>query len=137
MGGCLVCRPIIKSKTDSCYKSHNTQMRSLHFLCFVDPAAMYNLFQMKRTRCTLILSIFISTSLHVSVNYVSIIRRYYCIHAKLVFISLYGWLSGLQTRQPPIENEKYHYRKDTVRSPDDGHIVDRNMYRSLNKYTKN
>jgi len=55
----------------------------------------------------------------------------------LAFFILYGWLSGLmQTRQPPIQSENYQCRIDTVRSPDDGHIVARNMYRSLNKYTK-
>ena len=37
---------------------------------FCWPASLYNLFQIKPTRCTLILSIFISTSLHVSGNYV-------------------------------------------------------------------
>ena len=52
-------------------------------------------FQMKPTRCTLLLSIFISSSLHVSGNYVPIIRRTYCIYATLVFFVLYGWLSGL------------------------------------------
>ena len=39
----------------------------------------YYLFQMKPTRCKLLLSIFISTSLHVSGNCVLIIRRTYCI----------------------------------------------------------
>jgi len=43
-------------------------------LCSVDRATLYVLFQMKPTRCTLLLSI-ISTSLHVSGNYVPIIRR--------------------------------------------------------------
>jgi len=64
--------------------------------------------QMKPTRCILLLSIFISTSLHVSGNYVPIIRRTYCIYATLVFFTLHGWLSGLQqqTRQPPIQSEK-------------------------------
>ena len=41
-----------------------------------------------------------------------------------------------QTRQPPTQSEKYQYRIDTVSSPDDGHIVARNMYRSWNEYTK-
>ena len=53
-----------------------------------------------------------------------------------------GWLSGVlvgirlqshpnqQTRQPPIQSEKYRCRKDTVSSPDDGHIVARNMQRN-------
>jgi len=53
----------------------------------------YFLFQMKPTRCTLLLSIFISNSLHVSGSYVTIIRRIYCIHATLEFFTLYGWLS--------------------------------------------
>jgi len=32
-----------------------------------------------------------------------------------------------QNREPIIENEKYQCRIDTVISPDDGHIVARNM----------
>jgi len=79
----------------------------------MDRASLYNLFQMKPTRYTLLLSIFISTSLHVSGNYVPIIRTY-CICATLVLFTLYGWLSGLQTRQPPVQNEKYHCRTDKV-----------------------
>ena len=90
------------------------------------------------------MSIFISTSIHVSGNYVPIIRRTCCIYATLVFFTLYGWLSGMlvgmrpnqQTRQPPIQSEKYQCRINTASSPDDGHIVTRNMYRSWNKYTK-
>jgi len=35
-------------------------------------------------------------------NCVSIIRRTYCIYATLVFFTVYGWLSGVQARQPPI-----------------------------------
>ena len=86
---------------------------------------------MKPTRCTLLLIIFISTSLHVSGNYVPIVRKTYCIYATLVFFTLYGWLSGLlQTKQAPIQSEKYQCRIDRVNSPDDGHIVARNMYRS-------
>ena len=85
---------------------------------------------MKPTRCTLILGTFISTSLHVSGNYVLIIRRTYCICATLVFFTLYRWLSGLLIRQPPIQSEKYQCRTDTVSSPDDEHIVARNMLRS-------
>ena len=55
----------------------------------------FNLFRMKPTRFTLLPSIFISTSLHVSGNYVPIIRRTDCIYATLVFFVLYGWLSGV------------------------------------------
>ena len=70
------------------------------FLCFVDRAFLYNLFQIKPTKCTLRLSISISTSLSVSGNYVSTIRRTYCICATLVFFTLYGYLSGLQNTVP-------------------------------------
>jgi len=97
---------------------------SSRILCFVDLVSLYNHFQMKPTRCTLLLSIFISTSLHVSVNYVPIIRRTYCTYATPVYFILYGWLSGLQTRRLPIQNGKYWCCTDTVSSPDDGHIVD-------------
>ena len=93
---------------------------------FFDRASLYNLFQMKPTSCTLLLSIFISTSLHISGNYVPIMRRTYCVYATLVIFVLYGWLSCLQTRQSPIQNEKYQCRIDTV-SSDDVHIVARNM----------
>ena len=97
-------------------------------LCFVDCASLYSLFQMKPARCTLLLSIFISTFLHVWGNYVPIIRRTYCIYAKLVFFILYRWLSGLlQTRQPPIQSEKNQCHIVTVSSPDDWHIVARHM----------
>ena len=85
------------------------------------------LFQMKPTRFTLLLSIFISTSLHVSGNCVPINRKTYFIDATLVFFVLYGWLSGLQAGQPPIQSEKYQCRIDTVSSADDGYIVARNM----------
>ena len=50
---------------------------------------------MKPTRCTLLLSIFISNSLHVSCNYVPITKTAYCIYVTLVFFTLYWWLSGL------------------------------------------
>jgi hypothetical protein len=64
-------------------------------LCSVDRACLFNLFQMKPTGCTLLLNIFISNSLHVSGNYVPIIRRTYRIYATLIFYTLYGWLTGL------------------------------------------
>jgi len=73
-------------------------------LWFVDCASLYNLFQMKLTRCTLLLSIFISTSIHVSGNYVPIIRTY-CTYATLVFFTVYGWLFGLQTGSHPYRGK--------------------------------
>ena len=71
--------------------------------CYRTYLSYMNLFfLMKPTRFTLLLSIFISTSLHFSGN-------------------------NVQTRQPPIQSKKYQSRIDTVSSPDDGHIVARNM----------
>jgi len=63
--------------------------------CIVYRASLHDLFQMKPTRCILLLSVFISTFLHVSGNYLPTIRRTCCIYATLVFFPLYGWLSGL------------------------------------------
>jgi len=64
-------------------------------LGYMNRGIFRNCFQMKPTRCRILLSIFISTSLHVSGKYVPIIRRTYCIYATLVFFTVYGWLSGL------------------------------------------
>ena len=58
------------------------------------PECVLNLFQMKPARCTLSLGIFISISLHVSGNYVPVIRRTYCIYATFVFFTLYGYCAG-------------------------------------------
>ena len=123
------------------------------------------LFQMKPTRCTLLLSIFISTSLHVSCNYVPIISRTCCIYATLVFFTVWvapdqttthtvwkipvshrysnfswWWAHSCPKRSKP-DSQPYRETNtnchiDTVSSPDDWHIVARNMYRSSNKYTK-
>ena len=81
-------------------------------LCSVNRALLYNLFQMKPTRCTLLLSIFISTSLPVSGNYVPIIRITYCICATLVFFTLYGWLSGRLVCRP--EAHPYRVKNTSV-----------------------
>jgi len=51
--------------------------------------------QMKPTGCTLLLSMFISSFLHVSGNCVPIIRRTHCTYATLVLFTVYGWLFGL------------------------------------------
>ena len=76
---------------------------------------------MKPTRCTLLLSILISTSVHVSGNDVPIIRRIYCIYATLVFF-MGGCLVGRPDIHPyRVKNTSVHI--DTVSSPDNGHIV--------------
>jgi hypothetical protein len=64
-----------------------------YVLLAVHPSIIF--FQMKPTTCTLILSVFISTSVHISGNYVPIISKTYCIYATLVFFTRYVWLSGL------------------------------------------
>jgi len=87
------------------------------FFLFFYRASLCNLFQKKPTRCTLLLSIFISTSLHVSGNYAPIIRRTYCICATLVFFTLYRWLYRpiyleLLTNVNPLKcssNSMYHH----------------------------
>ena len=75
----------------------NQQNAHILYYCFnliIVPSTYLELFQIKPTRCTLLLSIFISNSVHVSGNYVPIIRRTYCIYATLVFFTVYGWLSA-------------------------------------------
>jgi hypothetical protein len=70
-----------------------------------------HLFQMKPTRCTLLLSIFISTSLHVSGDYVPIIRRIYFICTTLIFFTLYVavWSAGCRPDSHP-----YRVKNTTV-----------------------
>ena len=58
----------------------------LCFFMFFGRASLYNLFQMKPSGCTLLLSIFISISVHVSGSYVPIIRGTYCMYATLVWL---------------------------------------------------
>jgi len=48
-------------------------------------------------------------------------------YAMLKRVSLYNLSNLSQTRQPPIQSEKYQSRIDTVNSPDDEHIDARNM----------
>jgi len=90
---------LVISRKDHIFWIPSTKMgliwERFHTLCFVDCASLYNLFQMKPTRCTLLLSTFSSTSLHVSGNYVPIIRRTYCIYVTLVLFTLYRWLSSV------------------------------------------
>jgi hypothetical protein len=42
--------------------------------------------------------------------------------------------SNQQTEQPPIQSDKYQCPIDTIRSSDDGHIDDRNMWIREGKY---
>ena len=75
-------------------------------------------------------------SLHVSGDYVSIIRRNFCIYATLgtcysVWMTVWyaGWNSPAYYAVIHTEITSTKCRINTVVSPDDGHIVARNMYR--------
>jgi len=70
---------------------------------------------MKPTSCTLLLNIFISTSLHVSGNCVPIIWTTYCIYATLVFFTLYGWLSGLLHTYLPMKMEQSVQKRRNIK----------------------
>ena len=104
------------------------------FLYFIDRASLYNLANKANLMHNSSQYIYFSF-LHISGNCVPIVRRNYCIYATLVFVTLYGWLSGLpvgihsnrQTRQKPVQSDKYQCRIDTIISPDEGHTVARNI----------
>ena len=85
------------NKSIYCFRIENCALMGYYTKCCSNSllTCRDSLFQMKPARCTLLLSVFISTSLHVSGNYVPIVRRTYFICATLVFFTLYGWLSGL------------------------------------------
>jgi len=72
--------------------------------------AIFNLIilQIKPTWCTVFLSMFISFLYIVLGDYVPIITRNNCMR-HLVFVSLCGWLSGMQghTRQSSTQSGKY------------------------------
>jgi len=76
-------------------------------------------------------------SVHVSGDYVPIIRINDSIYVILVIchsvwmtVCYAGWNSTLHSRQSSTQSDKYNKcRIDTVISPDDRHIVARNMYR--------
>ena len=95
MGDCLVCTAswYIYFNFSTCFGqlcAHHQQ--KLLYLC--DTGIFHSVWV--AVWSALLLGIFISTSVHVSANYVSII--------------VYGWLSGVHTRQPPIQSEKYQCR---------------------------
>jgi len=102
-------------------------------LCW--PTSLCSLFRMKPTRCILLLSIFISPSLHVSGIMcpssgeltVSMRHWYFSLCMGGSLVCWLGWVSS-----QPVDQ----CRIDTGHSPDDGHIIAWNMYRSWNKYTK-
>jgi len=66
---------------------HTVNTKSSFFM-FFDHTALYNLFQMKPTWCTLLLGIFTWTSLRGLGNCVPIIKKTYCIYATLVLCNI-------------------------------------------------
>jgi len=103
-------------------------------LCSVDRAALYSLVN-KANLVHNFSSYVYFFSLHVSCDYVPIIRRNNCIYATLG--NCYSvWMSGMQGGIPPCIPDSDPHRVtstkcciNSVVSPDDGHIVARNMYR--------
>jgi hypothetical protein len=96
MGGCLVCTTswYIYFNFSTCFGqlcAHHQE----NLLYLYDTGIFHSVWV--AVWSALLLGIFTSTSVHVSGNCVPIIRRTYCIYATLVFFTLYGWLSGLQT----------------------------------------
>ena len=71
--------------------------------------------QLRCARCTLIVSIFISTSLHVSGNCVPIISRIYCIYATLVFFR-YIWVAVWSAGWDEPYQEDYRIEFSSVQS---------------------
>jgi len=71
--------------------------------------------QINPTRCTILLSIFISL--------LYMFRATMCPSSGEITVSM----RHLSLRMSPIQSDKYQCRIDTVISPDDGHMVARNM----------
>ena len=120
---------------------------SSFLICFVDRASLYNL--VNRTNlvhnfflnmCIAFLYMFRTTMCPSSGEFSVPVRH-------LVFFTLYRWLSGTQGGIfiPPCIPDSHPYRVTntrcricTVNSPDDGHIVARNMWRkAINILRKN
>jgi len=69
-------------------------------------------------------------SLHVSGDYVPVIRRYNCIYPTLGICHsewMTVWFAGCKPDSHPHRVTNTKCRIDTIISPDDGHIVARNM----------
>ena len=79
--------------------------------------------QINPTRCTILLSIFISL--------LYMFRATTCPSSGEITVSVRHWYLSLQPadQTPPIQSDKYQCRTDTVISPDDGHVVARNTLR--------
>ena len=99
--------------------------------CFVDRASLYNLLQIEPTWCTNFLNMLIA--------FLYMFRATMCPSSgentvpmrHLVFVTLYRWQSGMHGGIPdshPYRVTNTRCRIGTVFSPDDGHIVARNIY---------
>ena len=98
----------------------------LLFLCFVYRASLYNRLQIKPTSYTYFL-LYLFSLLYM-------FRASICPSSGELTVSLWHWyltlchsvwvtVRSVQTGQPLIQSDKYQCHKDTVSSPDDGHIV--------------
>ena len=73
---------------------------------------------MKPTKCTLLLKyIYFKFSTCFGQLLAILKRTYCCTYATMVFFTLYGWLSGLQTRQTPIQTATHPDRHPSRQPP--------------------
>ena len=105
----------------------------LLFLCFVYRASLYNRLQIKPTSYTYFL-LYLFSLLYM-------FRASICPSSGELTVSLWHWyltlchsvwmtVRSVQTGQPLIQSDKYQCHKDTVSSPDDGHIVTHTEWQS-------
>jgi hypothetical protein len=81
--------------------------------------------QINSTTCTILLCIYIYISL------LYMFRANMCPSSGEITVSMRHWYLSLQPadQTAPIQSGKYQSRVDTVISPDDGHMIARNVYR--------
>jgi len=99
------------------------------FLCLVHLASLYNLVN-KANLVHIFSLVCLFFSVHVSGHYVSIIRRNNCIYATLgVYYSVWVtvWYARCIPDSHPHRITSTKCRINTTVSPEDGHIVARNM----------
>jgi hypothetical protein len=113
-----------------------TMYIQFYVLLIVHPCTIL---QINPTRCTILLSIFISllymfrTTICPSSGEIAVSMRHWYLSLCMRGVWSAGWsyirFSTLQPadQTPPTQSDKYQCRVDTVISPDDGHMVPRNM----------
>ena len=119
-------------------KSDMTSVNQKHIAYFFVLFAVQpcTILQINPTRCTILSSIFISflymfrATMCPSSGEITVSMRHWYLSLCMGGVWSAGWISIQPADQtPPIQSDKYQCRIDTVISPDDGHIIARNMGR--------